>query len=246
MLRIRVTAKKDGREVAWYRDSRGRRVGTSIRATSGKMSWTTARQMMELGLHWIALRRERVSKGIGSDGLPMPALKQPKRKRRWSIKQKKLVEYGTQDIGYPAFKRRVGLRPIRDLYGPGGLVLQRDKKTGAKKRYLRSGNELTRMAAAGHKGHMLDDIRVNYVDDTKCTIDISTRASRVKARANEERAPWWASPASEIRALADYAAGIFRMAVADRLFTLGIIGANALGGSVGWLRKAVASARKVA
>lgn len=141
---------------------------------------------MQLGKFAIQTIRERVAKGLGSSDQAMPALKNPGRKMRWSISQKKQVEYGSSDSGYPAFKRRLGLKPIRDLYGPGGLVVS--YRTG-NKRYTRSGTKASR-AAHGGRGHMLDDIRVTYVDEASCKIDISNSASRVKARANEKRAPW--------------------------------------------------------
>jgi hypothetical protein len=243
VIKLRFTKKKDGREVAWYRDSMGRRVGT--RAGS---NWTQARQMMTLALYGIQLILDRTAKGIGSDDAYMPALKQPKRKTRWSISQKKVVEYGTQDTGYPAFKRKLGLKPVRDLRGPGGQVATRSDTTG-RKWYLRSGSlgARTRVTGlSGERGHMLDDIRVNYVDDKRVTIDISTRASRIKARANEERAPWWGWSPSDMRKLMSRAAEIFPMGIAERLYSLGLIAANQVGGSVGWFRQMRANSRKVA
>ena len=62
---------------------------------------------------------------------------------------------------YPTQKRRAGLKPIRDLVG------------------------------FGKDGHMLDDLRVTYADPKLARIDITRGSSRMKARANEQRAPWW-------------------------------------------------------
>jgi hypothetical protein len=245
MVKLKITMKKDGREVAWFRDAQGRRVGTSMRASSavGGMNWTQARQMQELGSYWVELQREQAAAGLGSDGAAMPALKQPKRKTRWSIKQKKVVEYGSWDTGYPAFKRRLGLKPVRDLYGPGGVV--KGETPSGKKRYRKSGTEASR-AAAGGKGHMLDDVRVTYVDDRQARIDISNSASRTKARANETRAPWWGLSPASVRKLTELAAQLFQMGITERLITLGLVAANQMGGSVSWFRKTMANARRVA
>jgi hypothetical protein len=77
-------------------------------------------------------------------------------------------------------------------------------------------------------GHMLDHVRVNYVDDKKAAIAITDRANRNKARGNERRYPWWGwSPASMAK-LRQRAAEMFNTGVAERLFDLGLIGVSAL------------------
>lgn len=244
--------KKDGREVAWFRDTQGRRVGTSMRATEqgGRtMKWTTARQMMELALYGIQLMLERTAKGIGSDDATMPPLKSARRKR-WSKSQQRWVEYGlaTPEHGYAGDKRKLGLKPMRDLRGPGGAVTVRTKMSAKARaklaaRGLRIPTGSTKTLAPGH---MLDDVRVNYVDDTRATIDISTRASRIKARANEDKARWWGWSPSDMRKLMARAAQMFPMGVAEKLFSMGLIGANAMSGSVGWFRKTMVRARRAA
>jgi hypothetical protein len=214
---FRVTKKKDGKEVLWFRDTQGR-VRTTASATA---NWTKAEQIRSLVDYGISLQIAQARAGLGSDGAQMPPLKQPQRKKRFSTSQKKVVEYGTQDTGYPAFKRRLGLKPIRDLYGPGGKVVTESKTTG-KKRYLRSASHMQ------GRGHMLDDLRVNFLSDTKGTFAITTQASRVKARANQERAPWWGWSAASYRKLQQRAAELFGSGPAERLFELGLIGASAL------------------
>ena len=99
---------------------------------------------------------------------------------------------------YADWKAAHGLQPIRDLYG------------------------------AGKGGHMLDDIRINYLDDRQASIAITSRVSRDKARANEQRAPWWGWSPDSVRKLTAAAAEIFQTGVAEHLFSMGLIGANAL------------------
>lgn len=220
--KIKITRKKDGREVAWFRDTQGRVRTGDVNGMYGVygINWTRAEQIRELADYGIAMQLDQARAGLGSDGAPMPPLKQPKRAKRWSTSQKKVVEYGTTDRGYPAFKRKLGLKPIRDLTGPGGLVVSID--SGGNKRYRRSARHMQ------GRGHMLDDIRVNYLDDKRATIAITNSASRVKARANEQRAPWWGWSPASYRKMIDRAASIFQTGAAEALFTMGLIGAQAL------------------
>jgi hypothetical protein len=259
-INLKITTKKDGVEVPWFNTYKGRvrtsmglvdyRVGNMAQGRLGQGAWIRAEQMLDLGNYGVQLMIDRVSKGIGADDAAMPPLKVRGESKRWSTSQKKLAVYNNRDTGYPAFKQRLGLKPIRDLYGPGGLVLvtKMDKATRriTSSRYLKSGTALSRGFSSDHKGHMLDDIRVTYVDDNRCKIDITTTASRTKARANENRAPWWGWSPSDIMKLSNRFAEVFRMRAADRLFTFGLIGANALANSVSWYRKAIGNARRVA
>lgn len=71
---------------------------------------------------------------------------------------------------YRGRKSRGGGAPFRNLFGPG------------------------------IKGHMLDALRCTYADDRIARVDISTQMGRVKARANEQRAPWFGlSPADQLK-----------------------------------------------
>jgi hypothetical protein len=99
---------------------------------------------------------------------------------------------------YADWKAAHGLQGVRDLYGPG------------------------------KGGHMLDDIRINYLDDRQASIAITSKTSRDKARGNEKRAPWWGWSPDSVRKLTSAAAEIFQTGVAEYLFTMGLIGANAL------------------
>ena len=101
--------------------------------------------------------------------------------------------------GYAALKSARGLQPIRDLYGLG------DKG-----------------------GHMLDTIRVNYLDDQRATIAITATDARNKARGNENRAPWWGWGPDAVQKLGAEAARIFQTGTAEFLLSMGLIGANAL------------------
>lgn len=74
-----------------------------------------------------------------------------------------------QRPGYREQKQRFGGKPIRDLYGRGN-----------------------------QGGHMLDDLRVREATPTGVRMDITSRWGRIKARANEKRAPWFGfSPADQ-------------------------------------------------
>lgn len=99
---------------------------------------------------------------------------------------------------YADWKAAHGLQPARNLYG------------------------------AGKDGHMLDDIRINYLDDQRASIAITSRSSRGKASGNEQRSPWWGWSPDSVRKLTSAAAEIFQTGVAEHLFAMGLIGANAL------------------
>jgi hypothetical protein len=136
-------------------------------------------QLAQVGVRSI---KARVAQGIGSSDTAMPALKSSRR-MRWSKSQNRYVEYGAADsssFGYAARKRRAGLKPMRDLVGPG--------EDG---------------------GHMLDALRVTSASETKATIDISTRMGRVKARANEQRAPWFGFSGKDVRTMMEAARKIW-------------------------------------
>jgi hypothetical protein len=176
--KFKTTLKKDGRTVTWFRDTQGR-VRTSATAQN---NWTRVDQIRSLVDYGIILQLEQASKGLGSNGSPMPPLKGGPAK------------FAGRRDGVATFSRKT----IRNLYGPG------------------------------IDGHMLDDIRVNYVDEKKGTITISRQSSRNKARGNEKRYPWWGwSPASMVK-LRQRSAEIFGTGVAERLFEMGLIGVSAL------------------
>jgi hypothetical protein len=191
MVKLKITMRKDGRQVTSFLDSKGRRVRTA----NGTVNWTQARDLMELALYAIQLQREQAAAGIGSDGSQMPPLKQPKTK------------FVARVSGRATFARKT----VRDLYGPG------------------------------KGGHMLDDIRVNYIDDRQVKYAITTRLSRIKANANETKAPWWGlSPASQQK-LGLRMAEIFNVSVASTLVSLGLATASAVSSSANRLfRKAAA------
>lgn len=159
---------------AWevFRTAQGR-MRRSLGARGSREAFLSSQLWQKLGEYAITVIRARLALGIGSNDQAMPPLKRPRNAK--SI-----------DAGYPGFKRRLGLKPIRDLYGPGGLVAQ---SRNGKKSYLRSGSSASR-ALIGGRGHMLDDLRVNAVSESGVSIDITNRASRAKARANEAKAAW--------------------------------------------------------
>lgn len=92
MVKLRITKRKNGSESLWYKSAQGR-----VRVGSASQDWVKARDVMALGTYGIELQREQCAAGLGSDGMPMPALR-PK---------------------YAPWKRKIGKSGIRDLYGPG-------------------------------------------------------------------------------------------------------------------------------
>ena len=133
--KINLKLWKDGRQVARFRDSQGL-VRTAPGITAGR--WSRAEQVRKLADYGILLQLEQASKGLGSDGSPMPPLKSGK--RTFAGRRDGVVQFSS--------------KTIRNLYGPG------------------------------IGGHMLDSIRVNYVDDRKATIAITTQLSKAKAGAD--------------------------------------------------------------
>jgi hypothetical protein len=120
-------------------------------------------QMARLGAVAMDSILKRTEQGVGSDDAPMPPLK----------------------AGYARWKQRLGLKPIRDLRGPGRAQRQ-DRKA---KRWI----------AVTGKGnmHMLDGFRVSYADERSVRLDITTGIGRLRGRANETAirkaggAGWW-------------------------------------------------------
>lgn len=80
--------------------------------------------------------------------------------------------------GYAVIKQRRGLGTTRNLYG------------------------------LGTDGHMLDGIRVTYSADDRATIDITTRAGRTKALANEQKSPWYGWSPSDMEKLEAFARSV--------------------------------------
>lgn len=193
---IRISTRKDGREVAWFKDVKGR-----IRTTQGA-NWTTAEQVRALTEYGIELQLEQCATGIGSDGSPMPALS------GGSVATFKNGKFDLRrHFGYVGAKRNFGGQPIRDLRGPG------------------------------KDGHMLDDIRINFLDDKMATIAITRNKSRIKAQANERRANWWGWTAASVGKMAVRAGEIWPQGVQERLVALGLMGAQQIAGAGRFLRR---------
>lgn len=227
MLDIKTTTRKNGQQVASFKDVLGRRVGTRI--GMDRAAITTAEQMAWLANYYIELQQEQLDATLGSDGQPMPPLKSSRR-TRWSKKQQKWVEYGLAkpEYGYAGQKMRGGLQPKRDLWGPGeeSTYYQKLSKKGqnlAQRWGLRVSRGTKKSLAAGH---MRNDIRINYVDDRMAKVSITTRASRIKALANERKCPWWGLSPASVRKFAVAQAGVFGGAMEDYLINVGLIEAG--------------------
>lgn len=119
VLKAKLT-DKSGAPLAlpWRRVQMGN--GQQVRFFGAEIGFTEL-QMLSLGNFAVDVIKDRVSRGIGSDDAPMPALKIARRKR-WSKKQNRWVEYSQQDSGYGKVKRLAGRQPIRDLTFTGGML----------------------------------------------------------------------------------------------------------------------------
>lgn len=197
---ITIKMRKDGKEVARFRDTQG-----LVRTSAGPVNWVKASDIKNLAEYGIQLQREQALSQIGSDGSPMPALKGGGGKAIFLARVNGKARFQYQ--GYAQWKSKHGLNPVRDLYGPG------------------------------KDGHMLEDIRINYLDDKRAQISITRLPSRQKALANEKRAPWWGWSPDSMGKLAQRAGELFPQSVADVLFTYGVIGANAVASAGKFFRR---------
>ena len=185
---ITIKLRKDGREVARFRDEQG-----LVRTRVGvEQNWSRAEQMKELGEYGIALQLDQAKATLGSNGVPMPPL---------TTKRYAIFEDGK-------FRRPAG------SYSEWKL--------------RKLGNNLRNLSGPGKDGHMLDDIRMNYLDDKKVAFAITRRSSRIKALANEKHAPWWGWTDASAQKLQNNASLMFQSGVAEHLYSMGLIGANAL------------------
>lgn len=142
-------------------------------------------QMKQLGDFAIETVKGRVAKGVGSDDAAMPALST---KRAPVFLGGKFVGAG----GYAGAKVAGGGQPIRNLYGLGA------KGSGP-----------------WAKGHMLDNLSVRKVSDTQVQIGFSTDWARGKARANEQRAPWFQFSGGDAAKIYAFSRTLFEAAIKD-------------------------------
>ncbi len=142
-------------------------------------------QMKQLGDFAIETVKDRVAKGVGSDDAAMPALST---KRAPIFLGGKFVGAG----GYAGAKTAAGGQPIRNLYGPG-----------------------TKGSGPWAKGHMLDNLSVRKVSDTQVQIGFSTDWARGKARANEQRSPWFQFSGGDAAKIYVFSRTLFEAAVKD-------------------------------
>ena len=193
---------KDGKPLAmpWRRVQMS--TGQKVRFFGAEIGFNEL-QMLVLGNYGVQVIKDRVSRGIGSNDAPMSALKLS-RKKRWSQKHQKWVEYGEPDQGYAKIKRAAGQPAIRNLM-------------------------LT--------GKMLGDFSVRSVSASEVRMDITTNESRMKARTNEIRAPWWGWSAGDLVKLVKRSRELFGDMVQD-------IGAT-MAGRFGQLKRTAAGGWEV-
>jgi hypothetical protein len=179
-------------------------------------------QMLQLGQLAVDTIKARVARAVGSDDAAMKPLGE--RYKKW--------------------KTRIGLQPIRDLHGPGATSymartynLSHPTASSPATRGARVGNggrawsNLLPMRAGGRPyltyranirfrspdggAHMLDNFTVRYADELTVRMDITAQWARDRARANEQRAPWFGFSPNDIRVIAGLAQQMFHANVTD-------------------------------
>lgn len=117
LLDIQVKTRKNGSDGSWFRDTLGRRVGTSARLSGNRGAIVTAEQLAWLASYYIELQQEQLDAGIGSSGAPMPPLSQKQHAIFVTDKNtgKRRFVRQSADRGYRAQKQRKVGRSVRDL-----------------------------------------------------------------------------------------------------------------------------------
>jgi hypothetical protein len=106
---------------------------------------------------------------------------------------------------YKKLKTKAGLTPIRDLTGPGSRTyVDTSKKHHGTIRTIRA-----------ESAHMLDNFTVRYADEQTVRMDISAQWARIRARANERRAPWFGFSPNDIRTIMNSARVMFGVNITD-------------------------------
>ena len=106
---------------------------------------------------------------------------------------------------YKKVKAKAGLNPIRDLTGPGSRTyVDTSKKHHGTIRTIRADS-----------AHMLDNFTVRYADELTVRMDISAQWARIRARANERRAPWFGFSPNDIRTIMNSARVMFCVNITD-------------------------------
>ncbi len=161
--------------------------------------------MFHLGLVALDSMKGRIGKAIGSDDVPMKPLSQ----KYGAIKNKRTGRVVKGIVPYAVEKARLGLVPIRNLTGPGDRFRQLTIQgpNGKETKWQRKAKD------AG--SHMLDALRVTYADETTVKIGITTREGRMKALANEQKAPWFGLSGNDAKAVYTAAEKIFHGGVAS-------------------------------
>ena len=106
---------------------------------------------------------------------------------------------------YKVWKAAKGMNPIRDLTGPGSRTY---KDTSKKHK-----GAIRTIRADG--AHMLDNFTVRYADELTVRMDISAQWARIRARANERRAPWFGFSPNDIRTIMNSARVMFGVNITD-------------------------------
>ncbi len=106
---------------------------------------------------------------------------------------------------YKTWKAAKGMNTIRDLTGPGSRTYKdTSKKHKGAIRTIRA-----------ESAHMLDNFTVRYADELTVRMDISAQWARIRARANERRAPWFGFSPNDIRIIMNSARVMFGVNITD-------------------------------
>jgi hypothetical protein len=177
-------------------------------------------QMLALGQMAVDTIKARVANTVGSSDAPMKALapNYAKWKQRIGLQPVRDLR-GPGQITYLARTYKEGTGRV-----PAGARLPgqwRNAVHGANNRLamvpgLRPGRDYLvyqaniRFRSVGGGAHMLDNFAVRSADENSVRMDISAQWARDRARANEQRAPWYGFSPNDIRAIALMAQQLFR------------------------------------
>jgi hypothetical protein len=204
-------------------------------------------QMLTLGQFAVDTIKARVAKGVGSDDATMKPLvdRYAKRKQQYGLQpirdlhgpgqvtyQKRIYEKNaaqhfqgkTTKFGPSFYGWRNGLGPNPKAYNGVWRI-----DYGSRRAY-RNQTANIRFRSEGGGAHMLDNFTVRYADELTVRMDITAQWARDRARANEQRSPWFGFSPCDVRAIVAYAQTLFHANVSD--FAVRLMGR---GGSPVWM-----------
>jgi hypothetical protein len=197
-------------------------------------------QMLALGQLALDTVKARVAKAVGSDDAAMKPLKERYAKWKEKIGLEPIRDlHGPGQTTYQArtytktpAQHFTGFKAWWNGLGFGGSANARFRQFHANHpvRMYTTRQANIRFRSAGGGAHMLDNFTVRYADELSVRMDISAQWARDRARANEQRAPWFGFSPNDIRAIAGLAQQMFQANVTDLAVQL-----RAVTGGAVWL-----------